>query len=151
MVPNGIQLKNEHNLVIAQYYGKSSVRLNDNAIEMIDFMLNDLGCPTRKSFDMRDEIPILPANFDVLKTLCFSLAIQAQTAFFGFVTSGLRCDDRIEHFHERAFVVEDDDGFISANHVGRHADAFTGVSLKCVHEVVGYGNIFGSGRFCFEF
>ena len=117
---------------------------------MIDFVLDDLRSPAGEALDMADHLAILPAHLDVLEAPCFVLSGEAEAAFVCLVAARFLRDYRIEHFHIHAVVVEGDNGFWDADHVGRHADTAFGMCPKRFHEVVSDGDVIRIGGLCLE-
>ena len=67
------------------------------------------------------EFLVLPLHLDGPETLRAPRAGEGQAALLGLIRPGLLNDDRIEHDHVFALVVEGNDAFVDADHVGCHA------------------------------
>lgn len=97
--------------------------LNDDAICMVDLVLNDLGGITCELLLFIVEGKILIGNRDVFVACGLSGTAQAQAAFFCFIRTGSGGDDRIHHAENRRTCAENNDPFQYTDHIRSHADA----------------------------
>ena len=121
--------------------------LDQNAVAVVDLVLDDLGGEAGEGFDSRLYGEILVAHLDGAIARRGARARKRQAAFFRLVGAGARDDLGIQHGHVRAAVVEDDDAFELADHVRRHADAGMTMRLQRVQQVLRDGQV-GLGCRC---
>ena len=128
--------------------------LYQDAIAMIHFVLNDLGCPAGEGFQSGLQGSILIADFDFTEAFGFpGSAQQGKTAFFRFICFAAADDLRIQHHHVAALTVECNDIFENADHVGSHAHAFFFMGSQGIQQVLGGLQVFcscGGGFPCQE-
>jgi len=119
---------------------------DQDAVAVVDLMLDDLGGPAGEGLDPGLEGLILPADLDLLKPLCFpGAAQQGQTALLSLIVTGGREDLRIQHHQVAALTVEGNDAFGHADHVGSHADAGIFVGSQGIQQIPGGIQIFSAG------
>ena len=121
--------------------------LDQNAIAVVNLVLNNLGCPAGEGFQPGLKGCILVLYLDFLKPLCFpGAAQQGQTALLGFIFTGSIDDFRIQHDHVSSFAVKGDDAFINTDHIGGHAHTFFLVGGQGVQQILGNLQILRSGK-----
>lgn len=81
--------------------------LDQNAVAVVDLVLDDLGGEAGEGFDSRLHGEILVAHLDGAIARRGARARKRQAAFFRLVGAGARDDLGIQHGHVRAAVVED--------------------------------------------
>ena len=97
--------------------------LDEDAVAVIDLMLDDLRRPAGERFNARLELLILPLHLDGLITLCFPRAGQRQAALLRVIRRRFFDDHGVEHDHVRANIVKRDNALVTAYHICRHAHA----------------------------
>ena len=136
--------------VVARHISQGSFSFcfqsDQDAIAVIHFVLDDLGCPAGEGFDSDLHLLVLPADFDLLIPLAFpGAAQQGKAAFFRFVFLGECQDLRIKHEHIASVAIEGDDPFRLADHIGGHANAGFFVKSQGIQQIPGDGQIFLAG------
>ena len=104
--------------------------LDDNALAMVDFVLDNLGSPAGKSFESCLELFVLISDFDGMKALCLAGTGERQAALLRLVGTGSFDDLRMKHSHVGTLSVKDDDAFVHTDHVSCHAHASLLVSFQ---------------------
>lgn len=103
--------------------------LDQNAVAVVDFMLDDLGGEAGESFDARFHGEILITHFDGAVARRAARARKRQAAFFSFAGACVRDDLGVQHGQIRSVVVERDDALELADHVRSHA--YAGMPSRC--------------------
>ena len=119
----------------------------DDAVQMVTFVLDDLGRPAGKGLAVFAEAAVLVENLYLPVARCLPRADQGQTAFFGFKRIGLLFDDRVDENFVAPIRVDDDDALQRTDHIGRHADTGHAVGLQRVEQVLDDGQIIFRRRF----
>ena len=112
---------------------------------MVDLVLDDLCRPTGEGFDVGLHGPILPLHFDLPEPAGRALPGEGQAALLCRVGALAAENDRVEHFAQRSVVIEHDDGFGFADHIGGHSNAVVFVGFQRVEQVVGDGSVGRAG------
>ena len=119
---------------------------DQDAVAVVHLMLDDLGGPAGVGLQPGLEVQILIADLDLLEAFGFpGAAQQGQTALLGFVFPGGGNDLRIQHQGEILSVGKDDDPFGHTDHIGGHADTGGPVGGDGVQQILGNGQVVGSG------
>ena len=88
---------------------------------MVNFMLNNLGCPAGIRFDSGLEPLILELHPDFFVPLRRARTIeQRQTGFFCLVRTGALQNFGIIQHRIMAAIIERNNGFFYADHISRH-------------------------------
>lgn len=120
---------------------------DQNAVAVVDLMLDDLGRPAGEGPDPGLEGLVLPAYLDLLKPPGLpGTAQQRKTALFRFIFPGAAEELRIQHDHIAPLTVEGDDPAGDADHVGGHAHAFFLMGSQGIQQVPGSLQILFSSR-----
>lgn len=99
---------------------------DDDAVAVIDFVLDDLRGPAGEGGVAGAEPTVLVVDLDTSITQCAAFAGQGQASFLGVEGTVRSGDHGVEHHRytpAKVFIHEDDDAFAYANHVGGHAHA----------------------------
>ena len=99
---------------------------DNDAVAVIDFMLDNLRSPTGEGGVAGAEPTVLVVDLDTAVAQCAAFTGQRQTAFLGVEGTVRSGDHGVEHHRDtpaKVFIHEDDDAFAYANHVGGHAHA----------------------------
>jgi len=113
---------------------------------VVHFVLDDLGAEALEGFDPGQEILCLPADFDFAVPGAFpGPAQQRQAALLSFVGFGFTDDLRVQHQGIAGPILEGDDIFRHADHIGGHAHAGLLVVQQGIHQVPGGIQVSGGG------
>ena len=118
---------------------------DDDAVAVVDLVLDDLGGPAGEGSETGLEFFVLPLDLDGLIALRFPAAGEGETALLRLVGAGALDDDGVEHDVIFAVVVKDDDALADADHVGGHAHAAVPVGGQGVQQVLGHAQVLRRG------
>ena len=117
---------------------------------MVDFVLDDLGCPAGEGFQPYLKIRRFVAHLDFLVSFGFpGAAQQGQAPFLRLILPCRLHDLRVQHQLIGSLVVKGDDAHAVADHVRRHAHAGVLVGCQGVQQVLGNLQIRFCGSFAF--
>ena len=108
---------------------------DQNAVAVVNFMLDDLSSPAGKGLQTDLKGIILITHFDGAISLGLPCTGKRKTAFFSLIWAGEFDDFGVEHDHGRSVVIENDNPFGFADHVCRHPHAPPGIRLEGVQQV----------------
>lgn len=97
---------------------------------MVNFMLNNLRCPSCEGFDTGLEGAVLPLNLDGMIPRRDAGAVQRKAALLSLIFTGFLNYFGIEHFDKNAVVAEYDNALLDTNHIGGQPDAARLVGLQ---------------------
>ena len=109
-------------------------------------MLNDLGSPAFEGLDPGLEALRLPFYLDFPVPLTGSgAAQQGKTAFLRVIGFCLAEDFGVQHQAVAAALLENDDFYALADHIGGHPHTAFPVMQQCIHQIPGDGKILFRG------
>lgn len=116
--------------------------LDDNAVAVVHFMLDDLCGPAGERSPLQLPIHVTELHFDFLVPGGFADAGEGKASLFRLEGFLCREDFRVEHDHIHDAHAHNDDVLPDANHVGRHAHAPVAVRPQSVHQIPANRHIF---------
>jgi hypothetical protein len=121
---------------------RTRYRSDEDAVAVVDFMLDDLGSPATEGFDPGLEGLVLPTDFDFLITHRFSGTSQkGQASFFGFIFSFGLENFRIQHSADLIAFHENDDSHKFTDHIACHTNTAIPVKSKGIRQILQGGQI----------
>ncbi len=110
---------------------------DQNAVTVVDLMLDDLSSPAGKGFEPFLKGFVLIPHFDGTVPFCLPCTGERQTTLFSLVRAGELDDFGVEHDHGRSVVIENDNSLGYADHVCRHPHSPPGIRLEGVQQIRG--------------
>lgn len=116
--------------------------LNNDAVAVVDFVLDDLGGVAREVFDVVDEVLVQILHLNATIASTEALAGKRKTSFARLVGIDLLKNLRVVHKQRLAAVLYADDAFAHTDHVGGEAHALVLMLMERIQEVLpGHGVI----------
>lgn len=110
---------------------------------MVNFVLDNLGCPACEGFDSCLEFGCLPLHFYTLKTLTLTRTTEQRKApFFRLIRVRFFDNFRVEHCHICTVVIKTDNALMHTNHIGSHTNTTLSIGNKGVQQILCHLQIF---------
>ena len=118
------------------------LKLYQNTVTVVDFVLDDFGGVAREVFDAVDEILVQILNLNAAIASTGALAGKREAFFARLIGIDLLKNLRVVHQQRPVAVLYADDAFAHANHVGGKAHALVLMLMERIQEVLpGHGVI----------
>ena len=118
--------------------------LDEYAVAVVDFVLDDLGRVAGERFGARGERLVKIIHADAAPARGGARARKGEAALLGLVLVGALDDDRVVHEPCARAVLNHDDALALPDHVRRHADALVRMRRKGVEQVLADRGVLGS-------